>query len=105
MTSAGKFLLAHVAPLAQECRELLNDKDALLSTLEARLTDEMCGLALSLREFASRAQAIGAELPPGADLCKLITHLVGLMSLQTAHAIGQSLDKPIFLNGGDEYTP
>lgn len=63
------------------------DQNTLLSSIEARLTDEMRGLALSLAEFGRRTKAIREEIPDGADFCKLVAGFLPLTAFQLSDAI------------------
>lgn len=62
-------------------------QNALLSGIEARLTEEMRGLALTLAEFGQRTKAIREELPDSAKFCKLVTGFLPLIAFQLADAI------------------
>lgn len=75
----------------------------LLSDIEARLTDEVRGLILSLTQFGGMAQSIGKEIPDNAQFCKLVTSTLQLFALQVAVALGQGLNKPVFFDDGAHY--
>lgn len=81
----------------------LQAQDALLASIEARLTQEVRGLIASLAEFGSRAQLIGEAIPDNAKFCKAVTALLSVLSLQLAHSLSQGVDLPIFLDDGAEY--
>jgi hypothetical protein len=78
-------------------------QNALLSSIEARLTHEVTGLIRALGEFGSRAQLIREEIPVEAECCKLVTGFLALVSLQLANTLGEGLDKPIFFDDGALY--
>lgn len=63
------------------------NQNTLLAGIEARLTNEMRGLALSLAEFARRTKAIREEIPDGADFCKLVAGFLPLTAFQLSDAI------------------
>lgn len=81
----------------------LQAQDALLASIEARLTKEVRGLIASLAEFGNRAQLIGEAIPDNAKFCKAVTALLSVLSLQFAHSLSQGVDLPIFLDDGAEY--
>ena len=64
-----------------------NQQNRLLAGVEARLTEEMRGLALSLSEFAFRTKAIREDIPDSAQFCKLIAGFFPLSAFQLADAI------------------
>lgn len=65
-------------------------QNALLSCIEARLAEEMRGLALTLAEFGRRTKAIREELPDSAHFCKLVAGFFPLVAFQLADAILRS---------------
>lgn len=62
-------------------------QNALLASVEARLAEEMRGLALTLAEFGHRTKAIREELPDSAHFCKLVAGFLPLIAFQLADAI------------------
>jgi len=80
-----------------------NQDALLLSDIEARLTNDVKGIILSLTEFAGSSQSICKEIPANAHFCKLIASTLQLFSLQIAVALGQGLNKPIFSDDGRQY--
>lgn len=75
----------------------------LLADIETRLTHEVLGLMSFVREFAGRTQAIRKEIPDGADLYQFVSFFLASSSLNLANAVGLSLVRGIFRNGGREY--
>ncbi|CAM3405877.1 hypothetical protein [Paracidovorax anthurii] len=66
----------------------VDEKDSLLlADIEARLTEEMRGLALTLQQFALRTKAIREDIPGSAKFCKLVTGFLPLVAFQFADAI------------------
>lgn len=59
----------------------------LLANIEARLTNEMQGLALTLQQFALRTKTIREEIPVRAKFCKLVAGFFPLVAFQLADAI------------------
>lgn len=78
-------------------------ENALLSSVEARLADEVRSLVLSLNEFARAAQLVGEEIPVRAQFCKHVTTFLGLFALQFSHALGKGMDERIFADDGAVY--
>lgn len=78
-------------------------QNALLASIEARLTEEVRGLVDALREFAGRTQAIGEELPDSAKFCKLVTLALTATSFQLAYSFSKDADRLIFADDGCEY--
>ena len=62
-------------------------ENALLSGIEARLTQEVRGLALALQQFGLRTKAIREEIPSSAKFCKLVAGFFPLVAFQLADAI------------------
>ena len=81
----------------------IESQNALLASIEARLTEEVRGLVGALDQFSNRAKLIGELLPESAQFGKTVTSLLVLLSLQCSHAFRKGLDKPIFLDDGAEY--
>ena len=81
----------------------IESQNALLASIEARLTEEVRGLVGALDQFSNRAKLIGEWLPESAQFGKTVTSLLVLLSLQCSHAFRKGLDKPIFLDDGAEY--
>lgn len=75
----------------------------LLADIEARLTREMHGLALSLREFAGRTKAIREEIPESAKFCKLVTGFFPLTALHIANALLSEAQSFTFKDDGALY--
>lgn len=100
---AGVDLDAAFAAVAKAPGALEPQDALLLADIEARLTNEMRGLVAALRQFSSRAQLLGEEIPERAHFCKLVTALLVLLSLQLSNAFGKDLDVPIFFDDGAEY--
>ena len=80
-----------------------HSQHALLSSVEARLTQEVRRLIAALSQFGRRAQAIGELLPDDAKFCKLVTGSLALLGLQLAYSFGKGLDTPIFFDDGAQY--
>lgn len=72
----------------------------LLTSLEARLTDEMCHLASALISFGTSTQAIGEELPASSDFGKIVTLFLSSCGFEFANALLQSGDKPLLIDNG-----
>lgn len=69
-------------------RELSSEiQNALLSGIEARLTQEVHGLAVALQQFGLRTKAIREEIPSSANFCKLVAGFFPLVAFQLADAI------------------
>lgn len=81
----------------------LQAQDALLASIEARLTHEVRGLVAALDQFGRRAQTIGKDIPEGAKFCQLVTGSLALLGFQFAYAFGKGLDTPIFFDDGAKY--
>lgn len=81
----------------------VESQDALLASIEARLTEEVCRLIAALRQFSSRAQLVGKEIPDRTHFGKSVTSLLALIALQYADSLGKSLDRPILFDDGAEY--
>lgn len=81
----------------------VDPQDALLVSVEARLTEEVNRLVAALRQFSGRAQLIGKEIPDRAHFGKTVTSLLALIALQYADSLGKSLDRPLLLDDGAEY--
>ncbi len=78
-------------------------QDDLLSSIEARLTQEVGDLAAALIRFDAAAQAIREELPVSFKFGKLITGFLGLFSLQLANALLKDGNTPLLLDDGAQY--
>lgn len=79
------------------------DQDALLVGIEARLTEEMRGLALSLAEFGRRTKAIREEIPDDAKFGKLVAGSLPMTAFQLADAILRVPHGFTFKNDGALY--
>ncbi|WP_350316349.1 hypothetical protein OHK33_22215 [Pectobacterium aroidearum] len=75
-------------------------QDDLLSSIEARLTQEMLDLADALRRFSIGTQRINEELPLTAEFGKSITCFLSMASLQFANALLKDRDKPLLIDDG-----
>ncbi|MDH2234478.1 hypothetical protein N5K37_31660 [Delftia tsuruhatensis] len=64
-----------------------DSQNTLLAGIEARLTDEMRWLALTLAEFGRRTKAIREEIPADAKFCKLVAGVLPMAAFQIADAI------------------
>lgn len=83
---------------------VVNDvQNALLASIETRLTEEVRRLVVALDQFSGRAQLIGKELPESAQFGKAVTGFLALLSFQFAYALRKDLDKPILFDDGAEY--
>ncbi|WP_291585822.1 hypothetical protein [Comamonas sp. UBA7528] len=84
----GQGVDASVRPtsIALSC-DAVEAQNDLLASIEARLTEEMRGLALSLAEFGCRTKAIREEIPDSAQFCKLVAGCLPLFALQLSDAI------------------
>lgn len=99
-----KWVLGDVLPgVARTGAAAVADQDSLLAAIETRLADEVGRLVGALLEFHRVAQAVGEELPPGADFGKNVTLLLSGMSLQLAHALSKDADLPLLRDGGRAY--
>lgn len=79
------------------------EHNLVLADIEARLTQEMRGLALSLAEFAFRTQAIREEIPDSAHFCKLIAGIFPLAAFQFADAVLRAPQSFTFEDDGAMY--
>ena len=93
------------AGLAQETQSGVfgHLQDALLASIETRLTQEMLRLVSPLREFARRSQLVREEIPNSAQFCKLISAALPLVSLHFANAILEGSKKNTFTGDGVLY--
>lgn len=78
-------------------------QDALLASIEARLTEEVRRLVGSLDQFGRRTQLIGELLPDSSNFGKSVTSLLALLGFQLANTLGKGLDTPFLLDDGAEY--
>lgn len=81
----------------------ISDKNRLLASIEARLTEEVKRLADALGRFSRNTQCISHELPDTSHFGKPVTLLLSLGSLQLANALLKNGDKPLLLDDGVEY--
>jgi hypothetical protein len=90
---------------AQEAKRSVfgHAQDALLASIETRLTQEMLRLVGPLREFARRSQLIREEIPNEAQFCKLISAALPILSLHFANALLESAQKNTFAGDGVLY--
>ncbi|KHS86532.1 hypothetical protein RC84_01120 [Pectobacterium carotovorum subsp. carotovorum] len=72
----------------------------LLTSIEARLAQEMRDLADALTRFSIGTQRINEELPLTAEFGQLITCFFSMASLQLANALLKDGDKPLLLDDG-----
>lgn len=63
------------------------DENAFLASIEAGLTEEMWGLALTLAEFARVTKAICVEISKGAKFCKLVAASFSMAAFKFSDAI------------------
>lgn len=85
------------------CTVFTDEENALLSSIETRLAEEMVRLVFPLREFARRSQLISKEIPDNAHFCKLVSGLLPLVALQFSNALLQSVSKRTFVKDGRLY--
>ncbi|KQR55644.1 hypothetical protein ASF94_04385 [Acidovorax sp. Leaf160] len=76
---------------------------ALLASIKARLTQEVCGLVGALGEFGRRAQLVGEELSDRSHFGKSVTSLLALLAFQYAYSLSKGLDTPVFFDDAAEY--
>lgn len=81
----------------------ITNEDDLLASIEARLAEEVRGLANTLAEFSRRTQRIGEELPVTAHFGKSITRLLSLSSLHVSYALLKDGDQPLLIDDGAEH--
>ena len=93
------------AGLAQAAdRHVLSDaENALLASIETRLTQEVRRLIGALTEFGLGSKLICEEIPQRAQFCKSVSLSLTLLGFQLAIAFGKGLDKPIFRDDGSQY--
>lgn len=87
-SGVGQGVDANIRPtsIAFSC-DAVEAQNDLLAGIEARLAEEMRGLALSLSEFGCRTKAIREEIPDSAQFCKLVAGCLPLFALQLSDAI------------------
>lgn len=71
--------------------------------LETRMTSEVRGLISALGHFARSTKLIHEEIPVDARFGKAISFFLACCGFQFANALGLSLVRGIFRNGGREY--
>lgn len=72
----------------------------LLSSLEARLADEVRHLVKALRQFSRGTQSICEELPLSSHFGKNVTLFFSLSSLHIANALLKRPDVPLLVDDG-----
>jgi hypothetical protein len=80
-----------------------DSQDALLASIETRLTQEMLRLIGPLREFARRSQLIREEIPDSAQFCKLVSAALPMIALHFCNAFLESAQKNTFAGDGVLY--
>lgn len=77
--------------------------DTLIPNIEARVTGEVLRLMGAVKEFGLGLQLIRKEIPPNAYFSQSITLFLALSSLNLSNALGLSVMRGIFRDGGREY--
>lgn len=80
-----------------------DEQNRLLAGIEARLTDEMRGLAGSLNQFALRTKAIREEIPDSAKFCKLVSGFFPLAAFHFSEALLSGTQRFTFEDDGALY--
>lgn len=78
-------------------------EDNCLSTVEARLAEEILVLTTALQKFGVFSKGVSEELPDSAEFGKLVTGLLSLLCFQFSDSLLKDMDSPILLSDGSEH--